>query len=116
MKKKTLVEKMMEMINILPEKDIIIATNLIKKRDFESLLEIVSSDIKILERKSNSESIDDFDMLNEERLNNMCKLKADIESYLLLLGYDIDDVYGINECESNIEYTEMDNFYDGENV
>lgn len=31
MKKKTLVEKMMEMINILPEKDIIIATNLIKK-------------------------------------------------------------------------------------
>ena len=55
MKEKTLVEKMMEMINILPEKDIIIATNLIKKRDFESLLEIVSSDIKILERKSNSE-------------------------------------------------------------
>ena len=65
MKKKTLVEKMMEMINILPEKDIIIATNLIKKRDFESLLEIVSSDIKILERKSNSESTDDFDILNE---------------------------------------------------
>lgn len=31
MKEKTLVEKMMEMINILPEKDIIIATNLIKK-------------------------------------------------------------------------------------
>ena len=34
MKKKTLVEKMMEMINILPEKDIIIATNLIKKKRF----------------------------------------------------------------------------------
>ena len=46
----------------------------------------------------------------------MCKLKADIKSYLLLLGYDIDAVYVINECESNIEYTEMDNFYDGENV
>lgn len=70
----------------------------------------------MLERKSNSESTDDFDILNEERINNMCKLKADIESYLLLLGYDIDDVYGINECKSNIEYTEMDNFYDGENV
>lgn len=31
MKEKTFVEKIMEMINILPEKDIIIATNLIKK-------------------------------------------------------------------------------------
>ena len=116
MKKKTPVEKMMEMINILPEKDIIIATNLIRKRDFESLLEIVSSDIKILEKENNSEPIEDFDMMKEEKLNNIRKLKADIESYLILLGYGTDDIYGINECESNIEYTEMDNFYDGENI
>lgn len=38
MKKKTLVEKMMEMINILSEKDIIIATNLIKKEIFNLYL------------------------------------------------------------------------------
>lgn len=76
----------------------------------------MSSDIKLIERKCNPESIEDSDILNEEKLNKMCKLKADIESYLLLLGYDSDDVYGINECESNIEYTEMDNFYDGENI
>ena len=72
----------------IPAKDIPYATGFMAKRDFESLRDLVKSDIKILLKKK--------DDTLEEQINFLRELKAEIDSYLLILGLEEE-----NEDESD---------------
>ena len=78
------VEKINEMVKWIPPKDIPYANNFIEKRDFESLRDLVKSDIVILRRKKDESLMEQIEML--------LQMKAEIDSYLLLLGSDEGDV------------------------
>ena len=77
------VEKIVELVKWIPPKDIPYATMFIENRDFESLRDLVKSDITIIRRKR-KESL-------AEQLEMLLQLKAEIDCYLLLLGTDDGD-------------------------
>lgn len=80
----TPVQRIKQLLSCVPEKDIPYANKFIKERDFEALRDLVKSDIQILLKKKD-ESL-------EEQIDNLRLLKAEIDSYLLLLGLEDDDV------------------------
>ena len=96
MMKKSPVQRMEELVQFLPEKDIKFADKFIKERNFEAFSELVKSDIYKLETKI--DKIDDE--YSEERLSlqktlaQLEKLKSEIDSYLILLGYSENELYG----------------------
>lgn len=93
MKKKTPIQMMEELIPLLPEKDVKFASNFIIKRDFESLSDLVASDIYKLERKINIlNKEDNISELSKvmKLLEDYCSLKSIIDEYLTLLGYNND--------------------------
>jgi Arc/MetJ-type ribon-helix-helix transcriptional regulator len=87
---------MEELVKFLPEKDIKFANKFIKERNFEAFSELVKSDIYKLESKIDKIE-DDY---SEERLSlqktlaQLEKLKSEIDSYLILLGYSENELYG----------------------
>lgn len=81
---KSHVEKIIELVKWIPSKDIPYATSFIEKRDFESLRDLVKSDIVILRRKRREDLSEQIEML--------IQMKAEIDSYLLLLGLVEGDV------------------------
>lgn len=93
--KKSPVQIMNELIQYLPEKDIKYAKKFINERNFEALAELVKSDITKLDREINKIS----DEYSEERLQlqrtlaHLEKLKSEIDSYLILLGYSESELY-----------------------
>ena len=101
MKKVSPVQKMKELVQFLPEKDIKYANKFIEERNFEAFAELVKSDIVKLER-----SIDKItDEYSEERLElqrtlaQLEKLKSEIDSYLILLGYSENELYGEDDYD-----------------
>lgn len=73
--------------NILPPKDIKYAEKFIKERNFEALLEIVDSDIKIHNRKKNADGL--FDNEEDAELDEKyCDLYGDILTYIKLVDPD----------------------------
>lgn len=74
----TQTDKIKQLLNMIPAKDIPYATEFFNKRDFESLRDLVKSDIIILRKKKQEEDIKRVELLRE--------LKAEIDSYLLLIG------------------------------
>lgn len=74
----TQTDKIKKLLNIIPAKDIPYATEFFNKRDFESLRDLVKSDIIILRKKKREEDTKRVEMLRE--------LKAEIDFYLLLIG------------------------------
>lgn len=74
----TQTHKIKQLLEVIPAKDIPYATEFFNKRDFESLRDLVKSDIIILKRKKKEEDIRRIEMLRE--------LKAEIDAYLLLIG------------------------------
>lgn len=96
MMKKSPVQKMEELVKFLPEKDIKFANKFIKERNFEAFSDLVKSDIYKLESKIDKIE-DDY---SEERLSlqktlaQLEKLKSEIDSYLILLGYSENELYG----------------------
>lgn len=83
MKKANYYDKIKSLIVYIPEKDIKYAEAFLKKRDFESLRDLVKSDITILKRKRDLSLMDIIDHLIE--------LKAELDNYLLLIGCEDDD-------------------------
>lgn len=108
MSKKTPIQIMEELLCNLPEKDIKFAEKFIKERNFEALQELVISDIQKIEKKCNPTSLEPEDLKMEEALDALCKLRNEVESYLSLLGYSSEEIYGIGEDLDNDEsfYTE----------
>ena len=108
MSKKTPIQIMEELLCNLPEKDIKFAEKFIKERNFEALQELVISDIQKIEKKCNPTSLEPEDLKMEEELDALCKLRNEVESYLSLLGYSSEEIYGIGEDLDDDEsfYTE----------
>lgn len=108
MSKKTPIQIMEELLCNLPEKDIKFAEKFIKERNFEALQELVISDIQKIEKKCNPTSLEPEDLKIEEALDALCKLRNEVESYLSLLGYSSEEIYGIGEDLDDDEsfYTE----------
>ena len=108
MSKKTPIQKMEELLCNLPEKDIKFAEKFIKERNFEALQELVISDIQKIEKKCNPTSLEPEDLKMEEALDALCKLRNEVESYLSLLGYSSEEIYGTGEDLDDDEsfYTE----------
>lgn len=79
----TPVQRIKQLLSCVPKKDIPYANKFIKERDFEALRDLVKSDIQILLKK-NDESL-------EEQIDSLRVLKLEIDSYLLLLGFEDDD-------------------------
>lgn len=80
----TPVKKIENLLKYVPAKDIPYATEFLHKRDFEALRDLVKSDIQILKRKK------DKDDSVEDQINFLRELKAEIDSYLILLGFEED--------------------------
>lgn len=80
----TPVQRIKQLLFCVPEKDIPYANKFIKERDFESLRDLVKSDIRIFLKKKD-ESL-------EEQIDNLRLLKTEIDAYLLLLGLEDDEV------------------------
>ena len=97
MSKKTPIQIMEELLCNLPEKDIKFAEKFIKERNFEALQELVISDIQKIEKKCNPTSLEPEDLKMEEALDALCKLRNEVESYLSLLGYSSEEIYGTGE-------------------
>lgn len=95
------VQKMQELVPFLPEKDIKYAEKFIRERNFEAFAELVKSDIVRTERKIDKIE-DDY---SEERLElqrNLAQLenlKSEIDSYLILLGYSENELYGEDDYD-----------------
>lgn len=95
------VQKMQELVPFLPEKDIKYAEKFIRERNFEAFSELVKSDIVRTERKIDKIE-DDY---SEERLElqrnlaQLEKLKSEIDSYLILLGYSENELYGEDDYD-----------------
>lgn len=77
------VQKINELISYVPARDIPYANKFLETRDFESLRDLIKSDITIIRRKK--------DDSNAEQLEMLIQLKAEIDNYLLLLGTDDGD-------------------------
>lgn len=77
-------QRIKQLLKHIPAKDIPYATKFFSERNFELLRDIVKSDIQILLKKKD-------DSL-EEQIDNLRELKAEIDSYLLLLGEEDDDL------------------------
>ena len=88
--------------------DIKFAEKFIKERNFEALQELVISDIQKIEKKCNPTSLEPEDLKMEEALDALCKLRNEVESYLSLLGYSSEEIYGTGEDLDDDEsfYTE----------
>lgn len=80
---KSHVEKIVELVKWIPPKDIPYANMFIENRDFESLRDLIKSDITIIRRKRKEALAEQLEML--------LQLKAEIDCYLLLLGTDDGD-------------------------
>lgn len=86
----TEIEKMKNLIGCLPKKDIAYANKFIEKRDFQSLLELVDSDI-IKEENRQTKIIEDtgeLDMTIESIISDMCVLRSSVKSYVDNLTYE----------------------------
>lgn len=86
----TEVEKIKSLIGCLPKKDIAYANKFIEKRDFESLLEIVDSDITKAESQQTKiiESTGDIDMNLESVISDLCVLRGTVKNYVDNLTYE----------------------------
>ena len=79
----TPVERIKNLLETIPAKDLPYATKFFEERNFESLRDLVKSDIKILLKKK--------DIIYEDQINFLRELKAEIDSYLLILGLEEED-------------------------
>lgn len=78
----TQLEKIKSLIQYLPKKDIPIANKLIENREYESLLDLVVSDMERVEKYKESNDYDDVDLW---QLN---ALRYEVSYYLDLLYPD----------------------------
>lgn len=76
--------KIKSLISVLPKKDRPIALNLLSKEDFQTLVELVDSDIKKAKIELDNIQDSDEEVINENKLiiSDMQALKIVIQSYI----------------------------------
>lgn len=78
-------KRIRELLDSVPARDLPYATGFLAKRDFESLRELVKSDINIIRK----ELIKKQDQDMEIRIARLRELYAEIDTYLMVLGEEI---------------------------
>ena len=81
-------ERIVKLVPQLPAKDIPIAERLIKGRDFCSLKELIDS--AIYKVKKSQRSLEPKEEYKNIDLEELSRLKSEVDSYLVLLGEDIE--------------------------
>lgn len=81
-------ERIVKLVPQLPAKDIPIAEKLIKGRDFCSLKELIDS--AIYKVKKSQKSLEPKEEYKNIDLEELSRLKSEVDSYLVLLGEDIE--------------------------
>lgn len=81
-------ERIVKLVPQLPAKDIPIAERLIKGRDFCSLKELIDS--AIYKVKKSQRSLEPKEEYKNIDLEELSRLKSEVDSYLILLGEDIE--------------------------
>lgn len=81
-------ERIVKLVPQLPAKDIHIAERLIKGRDFCSLKELIDS--AIYKVKKSQKSLEPKEEYKNIDLEELSRLKSEVDSYLVLLGEDIE--------------------------
>ena len=81
-------ERIVKLVPQLPAKDISIAERLIKGRDFCSLKELIDS--AIYKVKKSQRSLEPKEEYKNIDLEELSRLKSEVDSYLILLGEDIE--------------------------
>lgn len=81
-------ERIVKLVPQLPVKDISIAERLIKDRDFCSLKELIDS--AIYKVKKSQRSLEPKEEYKNIDLEELSRLKSEVDSYLVLLGEDIE--------------------------
>ena len=80
-------ERIKKLISQLPKRDISIANRLIEGRDFCSLKELIDSAIyKVKKSQTSLEPKEEYESIDLEELS---RLKSEVDAYLVLLGEDI---------------------------
>lgn len=93
--------KMIKLASSLPQKDINIAVKFIESRDFDSLLELVDSDIKKYS-KYEEEGL----LTKSINMSDMELLKSEVEHYLYLINGS--DAYSDFDPDFDIEDDDYD--------
>lgn len=100
------VKTITDLCKYLPEKDKFYADSFIIRRDFTSLRDLVSSTMKKIEKNYTKETP------NEELLkldyDELKRLLNEIDSYLILLGEDIEIFKDDDDFYEEVEYNEDD--------
>lgn len=78
---KSLLERIKDLIKFLPKNDIKYAESFLSKREFDNLIDIIDSDIYLIENDTQDKYLD----INLEELY---KLKELVEEYTSYLDYD----------------------------
>lgn len=86
---KSPLERIKELIPVLPEKDAILADKFLSKRDFQSILELTESDIYKAKKKKHDES----DEIPDDYITNLGLLKAELANYMSYLDISDDSDY-----------------------
>ena len=81
-------ERIVKLVPQLPARDIPIAERLIKGRDFCSLKELVDS--AIYKVKKSQKSLEPKEEYKNIDLEELSRLKSEVDSYLVILGEDIE--------------------------
>ena len=90
----TALERIQSLIYVLPEKDRKLANIFIEKRQFESLYELVSSDIYKARKKAKDSNVEEIEVSD---IADMSILRSEIINYIDRLGWNDEDL--INEYE-----------------
>lgn len=98
-------ERIVKLVPQLPAKDIPIAGRLIKDRDFCSLKELIDS--AIYKVKKSQKSLEPKEEYKDIDLEELSRLKSEVDSYLVLLGEDIES----NEDDETDFAQEVEDIY-----
>lgn len=104
-----LLDDIRERVKFLPEKDIVFAHKFIANRDFESLHDIVYSDLQKMEKKQlpNGGFEDQSDAFTYMELS---ALDGDIIKYLDALGADFSQIF-VEDDDDDEDYMNEDEYF-----
>lgn len=87
------IQKIQALLSHLPQKDVNLAGKLLSERKFESLLEIIDSDIYLVRRNQLKETPkEEYENISLEKLLQLRSELSEYMSYLVLPEDELDDL------------------------
>ena len=95
------IERMKNLINYLPNKDITLGKKFIESRDFESLQELVdSARYKVKKSQSSEQPKEEYTNIDLEKLS---ELKGEVDTYILSIF-----IPDADEDDSEVDYYDLE--------